>query len=216
MVHEGQPVGVLSIPKIGLSTVIVQGTSSEMTQRGPGHLRGTPMPGRLGNSVILGRRTTYGSPFGRLDELRPFDETDVSTGPGQSTYTVATIRIVRPGDQDVIGPTYDQRLTLITSSPKYLATGRYVVTAVQKGDPAAQPTVATVTLAPSELGISGDASGIGGVLLWGELALVAIIVALWLRRRVSGRVAWLLATPLVIALAWAAFSAAGRFFPATL
>src|SRR6476659_10907106 len=148
---EGQPVGVLTIPKIGVSTIVVQGSSSELTQQGPGHLRGTPMPGRLGNSVILGRRTTYGAPFSRLDELRPLDTIDVATGAGEFTYLVATVAVVRPGEQDVIGPTYDSRLTLITSSPKYLATGRYVVTAVLKGDPAEQPAVATVTLAPSEL-----------------------------------------------------------------
>ena len=76
--------------------------------------------------------------------------------------------------------------------------------------------MATVTLAPSELGTAGDAGGVGGVLLWGELALLATVAALWLRKRVSGRVAWLLATPLVIALLWAAFLAADRFFPATL
>jgi len=64
--------------------------------------------------------------------------------------------------------------------------------------------------------LQGDTGGIGGVLLWGELAAVALLGALWLTRRVSWRVAWLLGTPLVFALLWATFRAADRFFPATL
>jgi sortase A len=213
---DGQPVGVLTIPKIGLSTVMVQGSSPAMTEKGPGHLRGTPMPGRWGNSVFLGRRSTYGSPFERLDELRPFDTIDVATGAGEFTYLVASIAVVRPGEADVVGPSDDSRLTLITSSPRYLATARLVVTAVLKGKPAAQPATGTVTITPTELGLQGDTGGVGGVLLWGELAAVALLGTLWLKRRVSWRVAWLLGTPLVIALLWAAFRAADRFFPATL
>jgi sortase A len=213
---DGQPVGVLTIPRIGLSTVMVQGSTSSMTERGPGHLRGTPMPGRFGNSVILGRRSTYGAPFERLDELRPGDTVDVATGAGDFTYLVATVAVIRPGEADVTGPSNDSRLTMITSSPRYLATGRFAVTAVLKGAPAEQPVGPTVAVAPTELGLDADTGGLGGVLLWTELAAVALLGALWLKRRVSWRVAWLLGTPLVVALLWAAFRAADRFFPATL
>jgi hypothetical protein len=87
---------------------------------------------------------------------------------------------------------------------------------VLKGKPAEQPTSAAAMITPQELGLQGDTGGIGGVLLWGELAAVALLGTLWLKRRVSWRVAWLLGTPLVIALLWAAFRAADRFFPATL
>ena len=213
---DGQPIGVLMIPKIGLSTVVVQGSSAAMTEKGPGHLRGTALPGRFGNSVFLGRRSTYGAPFERLDELRPFDTIEVATGAGAFTYLVATVAVVRPGEADVVGPSDDSRLTLITSSPRYLTTGRLVVTAVLKTKPAEAPATGTVMIVPTELGLQGDTGGVGGVLLWGELAAVSLIGALWLKRRVSWRVAWLLGTPLVIALLWAAFRAADRFFPATL
>lgn len=213
---DGQPIGVLTIPKIGLSTVVVQGSSAAMTEKGPGHLRGTALPGRFGNAVFLGRRSTYGAPFERLDELRPFDPIEVATGAGEFTYLVATVAVVRPGEADVVGPSDDSRLTLITSSPRYLATGRLVVTAVLKTKPAEAPATGTVMIVPTELGLQGDTGGVGGVLLWGELAAVALLGTLWLKRRVSWRVAWLLGTPLVIALLWAAFRAADRFFPATL
>jgi sortase A len=214
--QTGQPVGELSIPKLGLSTVMVQGSDAVMTEKGPGHLRGTPLPGRPGNSVILGRRTTFGAPFARLDQLQVGDEVDVSTGAGAFTYLVATIAVVRPGDTDVIGPTNDSRLTLITSSPPYLATGRYVVTAVLKGLPAEQPLAAQTFVSPSELGLDGQTGSLGALVVWAELAIVAIAGAVWLGRRVSKRVAWLLGAPLVAALTWGAFVAAGRFLPSTL
>jgi sortase A len=213
---EGQPVGVMSIPKIGLTSVIVQGTSPTLTGEGPGHLRGTPLPGRPGNSVILGRRTTFGAPFKRLNELLPGDEVSVSTGAGRFTYLVATVNAIRPGDPDVLASTPDNRLTLITSSPPYLATGRYVVTAVLKGLPASQPVAPESYVAPSELGLAGEAGGLGGLVFWGELAAASVLLALWLSRRVSRRVAWLLGAPLVMALLWGAFAAADRFLPSTL
>jgi len=213
---DGQPIGVLTIPVIGLSTVMVQGSTTSMTEQGPGHLRGTPMPGRFGNSVLLGRRSTYGAPFQRLDELRPGDTVDVATGAGEFTYLVATVAVIRPGEPDVTGPSNDSRLTMITSSPRYMATGRFAVTAVLRGPPAEQPVSPAVAIAPTELALEADTGGLGGFLLWIELAAVALLGALWLKRRVSWRVAWLLGTPLVVALLWAAFRAADRFFPATL
>ena len=214
--QEGEPVGVLTIPSIGLSSVIVQGSTAALTEQGPGHLRASPMPGRPGNAVILGRRTTYGSPFGHLDAVRPGDTVEVATGAGSFTYLVATVAVVEPGDADVIGWSNDSRLTLITSSPPYRATGRLVVTGVLNGLPAPQPPGEPVFVAPTELGLAGDMGALGGTLLWGELAIAAAVAAVWLSRRASKRVAWLLGAPLVLALVWATFASAGRFFPATL
>ncbi len=69
--NDGQPVGILSIKKIGLDKVIVQGTSADDLRQGPGHYPGTPLPGEQGNAAIAGHRTTYGAPFYNLDELGP-------------------------------------------------------------------------------------------------------------------------------------------------
>src|ERR1700675_3351750 len=61
---QGQPVAILTIPRLGVQNVVVEGTTSSRTTEGPGHYRGSALPGRPGNSVIIGRRTTYGKPFG--------------------------------------------------------------------------------------------------------------------------------------------------------
>ena len=38
-------------------------------RKGPGHYPDTPLPGVMGNMAIAGHRTTYGHPFGDLDQL---------------------------------------------------------------------------------------------------------------------------------------------------
>ena len=68
---DGQPVGLLQIPRIGVDKVIIEGTSTTDLRQGPGHYLGTPLPGQAGNAAIAGHRTTYGAPFYNLNELQP-------------------------------------------------------------------------------------------------------------------------------------------------
>jgi sortase A len=213
---EGQPIGILSIARIGLQQVVVQGTSSSQTARGPGHFIGSPLPGRPGNSVIAGRRTSYGKAFHGLDQLQKGDQIQVVTGVGTFTYTVTGLSTVHPNDQDVLGPTTDNRLTLITSDPAYRATGRLVATASLVGLPAPAPVVAPVVIPQDQVGLTGEPWAFAPLMLWLELLAVAIVGALWFRRKISARVAWLLAVPLSIGLLWAIFSAMSRLLPATL
>ena len=67
---EGQPAALLVIPSIGLHQVVVKGTSATDLMSGPGLMANTALPGTDGNSVIVGRRSTGGAPFGRLGDLR--------------------------------------------------------------------------------------------------------------------------------------------------
>ena len=85
---EGDPVGVITIAKIGLQRMIVEGVSKPDLKKGPGHYPGTPLPGQAGNSAIAGHRTTYGAPFNRIDELVAGDEIQVATPQGEFTYVV--------------------------------------------------------------------------------------------------------------------------------
>ena len=212
----GEPVGILSIPRLGLQSVVVQGTSSSETAKGPGHFAGSALPGRPGNSVIAGRRTSYGAPFSGLDQLVSGDVVQVITGVGTFTYAVSGTSYVHPNDQDVLGPTTDNRLTLITSDPKYRATGRLVVTASLVGLPAPAHLEPTVVIPQDQVGLTGEPWAFAPLLLWLELLAGTIIGVLYFRRRISARVAWLFGAPLAIALMWAIFSAMSRLLPATL
>jgi len=66
--HESQPkpavktgdvLGLLDIPRLGISVAVLQGTSSRMLRLGAGHIEGTPLPGETGNSGIAGHRDTF-------------------------------------------------------------------------------------------------------------------------------------------------------------
>ncbi|HEY5230860.1 MAG TPA: sortase, partial [Galbitalea sp.] len=54
LVASGTPIALISIKRLGLSQVIVQGTSSAVLRDGPGHRRDSVMPGQSGTSVIFG------------------------------------------------------------------------------------------------------------------------------------------------------------------
>ncbi|MGH3786684.1 MAG: class E sortase [Pseudonocardiaceae bacterium] len=135
---------ILQIPRIRLDLVVLGGVGRDELRRGPGLLPGTPAPGLPGNSVIAGHRTTWGSPFGRLDELRPGDR--IHAGPARNliTYTVVPPvggaatdghRIVRPSDRSVAyQQTGTRQLTLVTCHPRFSAARRLVVIA-QRTEP---------------------------------------------------------------------------------
>jgi sortase A len=125
----GSPVGVISIPKIALSMVVVEGTGTDQLRSGPGHYAGTPLPGEDGNVAIAGHRTTYLHPFYNLNELDPGDAIDILTVQGLFVYHVVSSQSVSPTDVDVVAPSSSPILTLTTCTPRYSASQRLVVQA---------------------------------------------------------------------------------------
>ena len=134
---EGDPVGVIKIDKIGVDQVVVEGTTVPDLRKGPGHYTGSPMPGQIGNAAIAGHRTTYGAPFGDLDQLARGDRISVRTLTGTWMYVLIDDPFaVKPNQTEVLDPTTDPTtgqqlatLTLTTCNPKYQATERLVVKA---------------------------------------------------------------------------------------
>ncbi|WP_432835320.1 sortase [Dactylosporangium sp. CA-092794] len=116
LLDPGTPVAVLDIPKLHLKEVVFEGTTSGVLQKGPGHRRDTPLPGQAGVSVIMGKSTTYGGPFGSLSTLVPGDEFTVTTGQGQGVHHYKVLD-VRHGGMPVPRPPAAGagRLTLTTA-----------------------------------------------------------------------------------------------------
>ena len=75
----GTALGVITIPAIDLSMVVVEGTGDDQLRSGPGHYPGTPLPGEAGNSAIAGHRTTYLHPFYNLNDLVAGDSITIET-----------------------------------------------------------------------------------------------------------------------------------------
>jgi sortase A len=186
---NGEPMGQIDIPKIGVSKIVVQGVDVGDLRKGPGHYPATPFPGQEGNTSIAGHRTTYGAPFGNLDQLVEGDEIDVRTVQGSFTYKVEKTLIVSPNDGYVLLPEADPArpghnramLTLTTCHPKYQAAQRLVVKAVLAlpiGKVALPPTRASSRAAPTTFGgLSGERSSRLPALLWG--IVVAVVGLLW-------------------------------------
>ena len=212
---QSGPVAVLRIPALGGDQVVVQGSSPEDLKQGPGHLPGTPLPGEFGNSVVVGHRLTYGGPFAHLDRLATGDTITVLTGQGQFAYKVTHVATVQPGQSDVIGPTADSRLTLITSTSP-LSSDRRAVTATLIGNPVGVATRPPATAGSDELGTVGDVAGLYLAIIW-LIALAAVAVAaVFAYRNWPRAAAHLVTTPAMLMLLYLAFISLDRFLPGTL
>jgi sortase A len=213
---EGSPVALLSIPSIGLSQVVVEGTTPSDVKAGPGHLMNTPLPGEAGNAVIAGRRTTYGGPFASLGELTNGAIIRVATGQGAVDYVVDAVRRVSPGAPDPVLATTDSRLTLVTSDPAFVASGRLVVQAQLQGLPLDIARRRPVLVGATDLGLAGDPVGLALGLIWAELLALVLWLAWRHRHRWSPEVLYLLTAPVGLVLAVLTFSSLDLLLPGTL
>jgi sortase A len=180
----GSPVGVISIPKISLSMVVVEGTDADQLRSGPGHYPGTPMPGEAGNAAIAGHRTTYLHPFYNLNELVPGDPIDIVTVQGIFEYHVVSSQAVDPTDVAVVAPTSTPTLTLTTCTPRYSASQRLVVQAtlvadVLTGTKAPATPVTTVGRTPKVPAAPPPIQKNWWAAIGWGLAVAALAVGLW-------------------------------------
>ncbi|MBZ5629211.1 MAG: class D sortase [Acidobacteriia bacterium] len=106
----------LSVPKIDLDSVVVEGTNHKALLLGPGHMRNTPAPGELGNSVITGHRDTF---FRHIHELEKGDTVLIERDGKTFKYEVIGKKTVEPDDLSVLRPVTASQLTLITCYPTY-------------------------------------------------------------------------------------------------
>ena len=130
-VGEGESLTRIRIPRIGVDTIVVEGTSASALRAGAGHYPSTPLPCEIGNVAIAGHRTTYGRPFHDLDQLEPGDRITLETPIGECTYEIREEPyIVAPTQVDVVANTPEEaRVTLTTCHPKGSARQRLIVAA---------------------------------------------------------------------------------------
>lgn len=126
---QGEPLGRLRVPAIGVSEVFVQGTEGASLREGPGHYDHTPLPGAGGTVALAGHRTTHGAPFADLDDLHRGDSLELAMPYGRFTYAVERIRIVSAAAVSVLRRAPSDRLVLTACHPKFSAARRIVVEA---------------------------------------------------------------------------------------
>lgn len=126
---EGDTLGSLSIPVLGTTLPIIEGTGNNDLKKGVGHYTQSVFPGAKDNCVLSGHRDTVLEGIGKL---KIGDQLIVQTRTGTFTYRIGRIRIVHADDKTVIVPADHAVLTLTTCYPFHFigpAPDRYVLSA---------------------------------------------------------------------------------------
>ena len=195
----GTPLAVISIPKIGVEAVVVEGTTSTETMGGVGHRRDTVLPGQEGISVLYGRQAAYGGVFGRLGDLKVGDTISVLTGQGKSDFAVTTIRSI--GDEISNAQSAgESRLTLVSASGlPFLPSAAIWVDAELEGPAKETPirVIPTLAINPPEQAMNGDLEAITPIIYLYQILILIIFAMLWIRRNWGRAQSWVVSVPLL-------------------
>jgi LPXTG-site transpeptidase (sortase) family protein len=133
---EGDLVGRIKIPRVGVSAIVLHGVGKKTLRRGVGHIPGTALPEHGGNVGLAGHRDSF---FRGLKDIRTDDTIEITTPEGTFEYRVEWTKIVRPRDTDVLeAEEGTPSLTLVTCYPFYYvgsAPKRFIVRAHRIGGP---------------------------------------------------------------------------------
>ncbi len=213
----GSPVALLDAPNAGIhDVVVVEGTSSDQLLNGPGHLANTPLPGQVGESILIGKDVTAGAPFSGVARLRHGNLISVRTGQGVFGYRVVG-RLVVGGPAPKI-PDNHGLLTLVTSAGSglggRLAPGSLIyVDAKLVTKPVAAPPGRPKTVPPAQIQGHNDPAAWPYLGLW-SAALVATTALCWILWRRWGLVqSWIVGAPVMFAVLWGLSTEAMRLLP---
>lgn len=112
--REGDTMGRLEIPRIGMSVMIRHGAGETTLTLGAGHVPATPSPGGHGNVVLAAHRDTF---FRGLEGIRVGDRIRIVTVGQTYEYVVDSTETVDPEDTHIMESRGRQELTLITCYP---------------------------------------------------------------------------------------------------
>jgi sortase A len=117
----------IQIPAIGVDATVVQGDNWEQLRKGVGQHLGTANPGQNGNIVLSAHNDFAGEIFRYLEDLEPGDEVILITATQRFTYVVTSSQIVEPTQVEVMAPTANPTVTLISCYPYMIDNKRIVV-----------------------------------------------------------------------------------------
>jgi sortase A len=132
--------GRLTIPRLRLSAMVLQGVGEDTLRVALGHIPATALPGQPGNVGIAGHRDTL---FRPLRLVHKNDLIVLETKSGKYVYRVQSTKVVGPRDVSVLNSKSSPELTLVTCYPFYYvgsAPERFVVEARQEPGEQAQRT----------------------------------------------------------------------------
>ncbi|MEJ5222992.1 MAG: class D sortase [Anaerolineales bacterium] len=119
----------IQIPAIKVDAPIVQGDGWEQLKKGVGQHIGSANPGQVGNVVLSAHNDVFGEIFRDLDKLKVGDAIIIYTNQRQYTYIVSDSFIVEPTRVEVMYPTPDPVVTLISCYPYLINNQRIIIRA---------------------------------------------------------------------------------------
>lgn len=128
------PLAELSIPRVGLSAIVLEGSDRYTLRVGLGHVAATALPGQTGNAVITGHRDSF---FWPLRNIQVDDDIWIHMAGDRVHYRVSWFRVVSASELSVLAQTTDATLTLVTCFPFWFigpAPERFVVRAIRAAD----------------------------------------------------------------------------------
>ena len=124
-------IGKIEIPRLQLSAVVREGVDTKTLSRAVGHVPETALPGMPGNVAVAAHRDTF---FRPVRGIKKGDLIRMVTPEGTYEYEVENTRIVMPSNVEVLRPTAEPTMTLVTCYPfNYVgaAPKRFIVRARQ-------------------------------------------------------------------------------------
>jgi sortase A len=117
---DTHPIARLRISRLGFDEIVLDAATPRAMAFGPALLMSGAEPGRPGNVVLAGHRTSWFRPLegiakGDRIQIAWFDRRRM--GLYERTYTVNLIQVVEPQDVTLLAPTSEDALTLVTCYP---------------------------------------------------------------------------------------------------
>jgi sortase A len=110
-----KPFARLQVPRLNVSSIVLNNTSGEALAFGPGHMVNTPVPGENGTSVFAAHRDTH---FSWLKNLQSGDRLNVERADGNKvSFKVTRSWIARYDESGVNADSSGKRLILSTCYP---------------------------------------------------------------------------------------------------
>ncbi len=111
---DSWPVARLTVDRLGIDHIVLEGDSGEVLAFGPGRLANSAVPGSNGNCILAGHRDTS---FTFLKDLQPGDALNLQAANGRKfTFEVSSAH-VKKNNELYIERSENPWLTLITCYP---------------------------------------------------------------------------------------------------
>jgi sortase A len=193
---EGVPVALLRIPRFNRSLAVSAGTSRTALRDGPGFSPDSAFPNTDGNTVIVGKSSTFSSPFSDINRLVAGDQIIVTSPVGTFVYQVASAKKAKTTSEGIYDESATPQLTLITNRGGAFSREIFVVKAEK-----VLGTVESVGPPPPVTKTKDD--GFAAIIALGIVGLIAGLISFAnasLARLLSRKAALWLVVPVIAAL----------------